>query len=106
MVAVARGRRRPARWLLPALGIALAAAFAATVAAQAQVAGNQRARSVLGHAAPAGSEVRVIWSGPVTPGVAEQAAALVGGLGLGSPAEVLLLNQVRLGGVVLRPAAI
>jgi hypothetical protein len=106
MLAVARGRRRPARWLLPALGIALAAAFAATVAAQAQVAGDQSARSVLRNAAPAGSEVRVIWSGPVTPTVAEQATALVGGLGLGSPAEVLLLNQVRLGGVVLRPAAI
>ena len=106
MLAVARGRRRPARWLLPALGIALAAAFAATVAAQAQVAGDQSARSVLRNAAPAGSEVRVIWSGPVTPTVAEQATTLVGGLGLGSPAEVLLLNQVRLGGVVLRPAAI
>jgi hypothetical protein len=106
MLAVARGRRRPARWLLPALGIALAAAFAATVAAQAQIAGDQSARSVLANAAPAGSEVRVIWSGPVTPSVAEQATALVGGAGLGSPAEVLLLNQVRLGGVVLRPAAI
>ena len=106
MLAVARGRRRPARWLLPALGIALAAAFAAGVAAQSQVAGDQSARSVLDNAPPANSEVRVIWPGPVTPGVAEQARALVGGLGLGSPTEVVLMNPVRLGGVVVRPAAI
>ena len=48
MLAAARGRRRPARWLLPALGIALAAAFAAGVAAESQIAGDQSARSVLG----------------------------------------------------------
>src|SRR5580692_10253407 len=67
-LAAARGRRRPARWLLPALGIALAAAFVA--------------------------------------GVADQAQALLRGLGLGSPTEVLLMNPVRLAGVVVRPAAI
>jgi hypothetical protein len=37
MLAAARGRRRPARWLLPALGIALAVAFAAGVAAESQI---------------------------------------------------------------------
>src|SRR5580693_5542700 len=106
MLAAARGRRRPARWLLPALGIALAAAFVAGVAAQAQVAGDQSARSVLAGVPPVDSQVRVIWAGPVSPGVTDQARALLSGLGLGSPSEVLLMNPVRLAGVVVRPAAI
>src|SRR3984893_802646 len=106
MLAAARGRRRPARWLLPALGMALAAAFAAGVAAQAQIAGDQSARAVLGGASPLDSGVRVTWQGPVTPSVTEQAQALLHGLGLGSPTQVLLMNPVRLGGVVVRPAAI
>ena len=106
MLAAARGRRRPVRWLLPALGIALAAAFAIGVAAQSQVAGDQAARSVLDKASPLDQEVRVTWQGPVTPSVASQARALIRGLGLGSPTEVVLINPVRLGGVVVRPAAI
>jgi hypothetical protein len=106
MLAAARGRRRPARWLLPGLGVALAAAFAAGVAAQSQIAGDQSARTVLGGASPLDSLVRVTWQGPVSPGVADQARALLHGLGLGSPTEVLLMNPVRLGGVVVRPAAI
>jgi hypothetical protein len=106
MLAAARGRRRPARWLLPALGIALAAAFAIGVAAQSQVAGDQAARSVLDKASPVDREVRVTWQGPVSPSVASQARALIRGLGLGSPTEVVLMNPVRLGGVVVRPAAI
>jgi len=106
MLAAARGRRRPARWLLPALGIALAAAFAAGVAAQAQIAGDQSARAVLGAASPLDSQVRVTWQGPVSPGVTEQALALLRGLGLGSPTQVLLMNPVRLDGLVVRPAAI
>jgi len=106
MLAAARGRRRPARWLLPALGMALAAAFAAGVAAQSQIAGDQSARSVLTSTSALDSEVRVTWPGPVSPGVAAQARALLRGLGLGAQTEVLLMNQVRLGGVVVRPAAI
>ncbi len=106
ILVVARGRRRPARWLLPALGIALAAAFAVGVAAESQIAGDQSARSVLHQASPLDSEVRVTWQGPVSPGVANQAQALLHGLGLGSPTEVLLLNQVRLDGLVVRTAGI
>jgi hypothetical protein len=106
ILVAARGRRRPARWLLPALGIALAAAFAAGVAAQSQIAGDQSARSALREASPLDSQVRVTWQGPVSPGVASQAQALLHGLGLGSPTEVLLLNQVRLNGVVVRIAGI
>ena len=106
MLAAARGRRRPARWLLPVLGIALAAAFAAGVAAQSQVAGDQSARSVLDGTSGLGSEVRVTWQGAVSPGVAHQARDLLRELGLGSQTEVVLMNPVRLGGVVVRPAAI
>jgi hypothetical protein len=92
--------------LLPVLGIALAAAFAIGVAAQSQVAGDQAARSVLDKASPLDREVRVTWQGPVSPSVAGQARALIRGLGLGSPTDVVLMNPVRLGGVVVRPAAI
>src|SRR5271165_5032926 len=106
MLASARGRRRPARWLLPALGIALAAAFAVGVAAESQIAADQSVRSVLAATSPLDSEVRVIWQGAIGPGVADQARALLRGLGLGSPTEVVLMNPVRLDGVVVRPAAI
>ena len=106
MLAAARGRRRPARWLLPALGMALAVAFAAGVAAESQIAGDQSARSVLEATSPLDSAVRVTWQGAVTPGVADQARALLRGLGLGSPTEVVLMNPVRLDGVIVRPAAI
>src|ERR1017187_1222152 len=58
MLTAARGRRRPVRWLLPALGIALAVAFAAGVAAEAQIAGDLSARSVLEATSPLDSEVR------------------------------------------------
>jgi hypothetical protein len=105
MLAAARGRRHPARWLLPALGIALAAAFAIGVAAQSQIAGDQSARSVLDKASPLDRAVRVTWQGPVSPGVADQARALMRGLGLGTPTQVVLMNPVRLGGVIVRPAA-
>ena len=106
MLAAARARRRPARWLLPALGIALAAAFAAGVAAESQIASDESARSVLDRTSPLATEVRVTWQGAVSPGVADQARALLRGLGLGSQTEVVLMNPVRLAGVVVRPAAI
>ena len=106
LLVIARGRRRPGRWLLPALGIALAVAFAAGVAAEAQIAADQGARSVLQATSPVDSEVRVTWQGPVTSSVAGQARALLHGLDLGSQTEVVLMNPVRLGGLVVRPAAI
>jgi hypothetical protein len=106
LLAAARARRRPARWLLPVLGIALAAAFGAGVAAESQIAGDESARLVLDRASPLATEVRVTWQGAVTPGVADQARALLRELGLGSQTEVVLMNPVRLGGVVVRPAAI
>src|SRR5205809_7197577 len=83
MLAAGRGRRRPARWLLPVLGIALAAAFAAGVAAQSQVAGDQSARSVLDATSRLGSDVRVPWQGVARPGVANQARPPLRGLRIG-----------------------
>jgi hypothetical protein len=86
--------------------MAVAVAFAAGVAAESQIAGDQSARSVLEATPPLDSAVRVTWQGPVSPSVADQAQALLRGLGLGSPTEVVLMNPVRLGGVIVRPAAI
>src|SRR2546430_12361945 len=80
MLAAARGRRRPARWLLPVLGIALAAAFAAGLAAQSQVAGDPSARSVLDGASRLGSEVRGTPQGEGSPGVADPAPGPLRGL--------------------------
>lgn len=106
LLVAARARRRPGRWLLPALGISLAAAFAVGVAAEGTVAGDQSARSALGGLSPLDRSVRVTWQGVVTPGVARQASALLRELEPGVQTEVVLLNAVRLGGVVVRPAAI
>ena len=103
---VARGRRRPGRWLLPALGIALAASFLAGVAAEGAVAGDQGARAALAGLSPLDRTVRVTWQGVLTPSVEPTARRLLRGLGLGAPTEVVLLNPVRLRGVVVRPAAI
>jgi hypothetical protein len=61
---------------------------------------------VLDGTSPLDSEVRVTWQGPVSPSVADQARALLRGLGVGSQTEVVLMNPVRLAGVVVRPAAI
>ncbi len=102
----ARARQRPGRLLLPGLGIALAAAFVIGVAAEGAIAGDQSARAVLAGLSPLERSVRVTWQGVLTPPVARQAGALLRGLGLDTQTEVLLLNPVRLGGVVVRPAAI
>jgi hypothetical protein len=102
----ARARRRPGRWLLTVLGVALAAAFAGAVAAEGTIAGDQAARSVLASLSPLDRTVRVTWQGVVTPGVRRQAQALLDGLGLHDQSEVVLLNPVRLSGIVVRPAAI
>ena len=106
MLIAARARRRPARWVLPALGVALAAAFAGGVAAEGTIAGDQGARAVLQGLTPLDRVVRVTWPGPVTTSVAREARALLRGLGLGSQTEVVLLSPVRLGGRIVEVAAI
>jgi hypothetical protein len=106
LLIAARARRGPRRWTLPVLGLALATAFAATVAAEGTIAGDQAARSVLTALSPLQRTVRVTWQGPLTPGVSSAARRLLRGLRLGAQTQVALLNPVRLGGVVVLPAAI
>jgi hypothetical protein len=104
VLVAARARRRPGRWLLPALGITLAAAFAGTVAGEATIASDQSARSALEQLSPLERAVRVSWQGVVTSGVARQARGALHALGFGPATEVVLLNPVRLSGIVVRPA--
>ncbi len=101
-----RARRRPGRWLLTALGIGIAFAFAGSVLAESTVAADRSARTVLAGLAPLDRAVRVTWQGVVTPSVQRRAVALIRQLGLGNQTEIVLMNPVRLGGVVVRPAAI
>jgi hypothetical protein len=102
----ARARRRPGLWLLPALGLALAGAFAAAVAAEGTLAGDQSARAALAGLAPLDRTVRVTWTGPLSAAERRRIASALRGLHLGPRARVVLLDPVRLGGVVVRPAAI
>jgi hypothetical protein len=103
---LARARRRPGRWLLMVAGIALATAFAGAVAAESTIAGDQAARSSLAGLTPLARTVRITWPGVVTPSVERRARSLMGSLGIGQPTEVVLLQAVRLGGVIVAPAAI
>ncbi|HEY3727631.1 MAG TPA: hypothetical protein VGL51_10685 [Solirubrobacteraceae bacterium] len=102
----ARARRRPGHWLLPALGLALATAFACAVAAEGVIAADREARSALAGSGSQQRSVEVSWLGPVTPAVGRRAQALLHGLGLPAPTRVALMNPVRLDGVIVRPAAI
>jgi hypothetical protein len=105
-LAFSRAWRRPGRWLIPALGIALATAFAAVVAVEGTIAGEQASRDVLTSLNPLQRAVRVVWQGPVTAATEREAGALFRTLGLPAPTQVALLNPVRLDGVIVRPAAI
>ena len=103
---VARARRRPGRWLLTVLGIALATAFAGAVYAESTIAGDRAARSVLTRLSDAQRVVTLTSQDVVTPAVERRARSLLQGLGLPSFTEVVLMSPVRLSGVVVRPAAI
>jgi hypothetical protein len=102
----ARARRRPGRWLLTALGIALSTAFAGAVLAEGTIAGDRGARNVLTGLSLLDRSIRISSQGVVTPAVQRQARSVLGGLGLGAQTEVVLLSPVRLSGTVVRPAAI
>ncbi len=106
MLVAARLRRRPGRWVLPALGIAVAAAFAAGVAGEGVITADRSARAVLRGLSAVDSTVRVSWQGAPTPAVERTARGMLDRLGLGDQTTVVLLNPVRLSGVVVRPAAI
>ncbi len=102
----ARVRRRPGLWLWPALGITLATAFAAAVAVEGVLAGDRAARGVLDRLAPAERVVRVTWQGPLRAAQARRVAAALRRLPIGARTRVLVMDPVRLRGVVVRPAAI
>ncbi len=101
-----RARNRPARWLLTALGIAAATAYGGAILAEATLAGDGAARRVL-RALPAPERVvRITSSNPLTTAVEHAARSGLRGLGFSTQTEVVLLNPVRLGMTVVRPAAI
>jgi hypothetical protein len=105
-LAVARVRRRPGRWLLTVLGIALATAFAGAVYVQSTIAGDQAARSVLSRLSSGQRGVTLTSQDVVTASVERRARGLVRSLDLPAPTEVVLMNPIRLSGVVVRLAGI
>ena len=77
------------------------------MAAEATIAGDEAARASLASLTAAQRAVTVIQQGPATDAVDHRAQALLAGLGLtGGITRVTLLGAVRLGGTVVRPAAI
>jgi hypothetical protein len=102
----ARLRRRPGRYVLCVVGVAVAVGFAGSVLAESTVAGDRAAREVLAGGSALGRTVRISSSGVVTPAVQAQLSSALGSLGLRDPTEVLLLGPVRLSGVVVRLAAV
>jgi hypothetical protein len=102
----ARVRRRPVRWLAAVLGLALATAFACGVAGEATIAGDRAAQTVLRDASPLARTVRLTAQGPGSASRERRARALLAQLGIRGASHVVLLNPVRLSGLVVRPAAI
>lgn len=101
----ARGRRRPGRWLPAVLGLAVAAAFGCGVAGEATISGDQAARAQLHAASALDRTVRLTAQGPGSEALDHQARTLLRAAGIPDPTRVVLLNPVRLSGVVVRPAA-
>jgi hypothetical protein len=106
VLVLARARRHPGRWALPVLAMALAVAFAGAVGAEAVIVGDHASRAVLSRTSAADRTVRLTWAGPLTPAVSRQARDVLAQPGLGPATQVLALNPARVGGVVVRPAAI
>ncbi|MGZ4183010.1 MAG: hypothetical protein ACXVUL_20290 [Solirubrobacteraceae bacterium] len=106
VLVLARARRHPERWAMPMLAMALAVAFAGAVAAEAVIVGDHAARAVLTRTSPPDRTVRLTWAGPLTPAVTRQARRVLAQPGLGLATQVLALNPARIGGVIVRPAAI
>ncbi len=102
----ARARRRPGPAVFAVIGLAVATAFAGAVVAQSTIAGDRAAREVLRGLSPLDRAVRITTSDVVGPSLESRVRSLLAGLSLSTQAEVVLLNPVRLYGVVVRPAAI
>ena len=75
MLIIARARRRPGRWLLAVVGVALAAGFAGAVAAEGTIAGDQAARVALRSLHELDRTFSVTYQGELTPAVRAQAIA-------------------------------
>jgi hypothetical protein len=99
----ARLRRRPGRYLLAALGVTIAVAFAGAVVGEATIAGDRSAHRALMSASPLDLTVRISWPGVVTPAVSR---AALGALDQPSPTDAVTLSPVRLGGTIVRLAAV
>jgi hypothetical protein len=106
LLVAARARRRPGRWVLPIIGLALATAFAGAVAAEGVIAGDRAARVQLSGLGALQRSVRVTWQGPLTAATDHRARQLLANFGLTTPTRVDLLSPVRLDGALVRPAAI
>ena len=87
------------------LGLVVATAFACAVVAEATVAGDQ-AHAVLKRAGPDGNSLQVGADGQASPSEERHAGALLARLGLTLRTRVVLMSEVRLSGVVVRPVAI
>ena len=103
---LARARRRPIGWLLSVIGIAVTLGYAGAVVTASTIAADRSARAVLRSVPDTDRAVRITWQAVVTPRVRAEALALFRRLELPSPAEVVLMNPVRLSGTVVRPAGI
>jgi hypothetical protein len=106
LVLVSARGRRPSRWLATVTGLAVATTLACGVVGEATIAADQAARAQL-QAAPALDRViRITAQGPGSAALAVKVRGLLAGIGLSASTRVVLLNPVRLGGVIVRPAAI
>ena len=103
---LARARRRPGHWLAAGIGLAVATAFACGVAGEAAIAGDQAARGVLRDASPLDRAIRLTAQGPGSDARALRAQRLLSRLGAEPVSRVILLSPVRLGGAIVRPAAV
>ncbi len=105
-LALARARRRPVGWLLSVIGIAVTLGYGGAVVTASTIAADRSARAVLRSVPDTDRAVRLTWQAVVTPRVRTEALALFRRLELPPPAEVVLMNPVRLSGTVVRPVGI
>src|SRR4051795_363293 len=106
-LAVARLRRHPGRWLLPALGLALAVAAGAAVIGEGTIAGDQAARRALRALPPAERTVRLTWAGGITGAQARRGRQLLAGLARATPqTRVVSLRPTRIDRAVVQLVAI
>jgi hypothetical protein len=104
-VVVARARRSR-NWILPGLALALVVGFAGAAVSESVIVGDQSARAMLRRLDPVDRGVRLVWEGPLTAYGRRTANTVFTRFGVSRPTRVLLLNPVRLSGVVVHPVAI